>query len=126
MAVGTVFVVIGQSGWLVASFAPRPLALPILLAFSPLVGIALMVYNINQSAIRQAVTPDRLLGRVQSGVFVLVAIAQVSGSLIGGAVGQSLGLQTALAVGAAVCLLSALPSIFSPIRSLRQVPAIAS
>ena len=126
MAVGAALFVIGQSGWLIAAYAPRTLVLPILIAFSTLLGTALMVYNVNQQAIRQAVTPDRLLGRVQSGVFVLVSIAQVAGSLIGGAIGQSFGLRTAIAVGVVVSLSAALPSIFSPIRSLRQVPTLTS
>jgi MFS family permease len=81
-----------------------------------------MLYNINQQTIRQAVTPDRLLGRVNSGIFVLVALAAVIGSLLGGTIGQAVGLRAALAVGVALDLLSALPSIFSPLRKLRSVP----
>ncbi|HET7420862.1 MAG TPA: MFS transporter [Candidatus Dormibacteraeota bacterium] len=126
MAVGAALFVIGQSGWLVAAYSPRSLVLPVLLAFAVVLGCSLMVYNVNQQAIRQAVTPDRLLGRVQSGIFVLVGAAQVSGSLIGGAIGQSLGLRAAIAAGVIVCLTAALPSIFSPIRSLRQVPTLTS
>jgi MFS family permease len=126
MAVGAAVFVIGQSGWLVAAYAPRPAVLPILFGFSVLLGCAIMVYNVNQQAIRQAVTPDRILGRVQSGTFVITSIAQVSGSLIGGVIGQTLGLQTAIAVGVIVSLTAALPSIFSSLRTLRQVPALAS
>lgn len=62
------------------------------------------------------------LGRVQWGVFVLVAAAQVVGSLLGGAIGQVAGLRTAIAVGVVITLTSALPSIFSPLRTLRGVP----
>ncbi|HKC19646.1 MAG TPA: MFS transporter, partial [Candidatus Dormibacteraeota bacterium] len=69
--------------------------------------------------------PDRLLGRVNSGLFVLFAIAAALGSLAGGAIGQSLGLRTALAVGVALELVSAVPSILSPLRNLRAVPAVA-
>jgi MFS family permease len=122
MAVGAGLVVLGQSGALIAAFAPRHYALPILIAFSALVGCALMVYNVNQQSIRQAVTPDRLLGRVQSGTIVLLAVAQVAGSLLGGAIGQLAGLRTAIAVGVVITLTSALPSIVSPLRSLREVP----
>ena len=123
MATGAAMVVLGQAGSLIAAYAPHRAALPILLGFSALLGGALMVYNVNQQSIRQAVTPDRLLGRVQSGVFVLVAVAQVAGSLVGGAVGQYAGLRAAIAVGVALNLLSALPSIFSPLRALRGVPS---
>jgi len=122
MAVGAGLVVLGQAGTLVAAFAPRHEVLAILIAFSALTGISLMVYNINQQSIRQAVTPDRLLGRVQSGVFVLVALAQVAGSLLGGTIGQLAGLRTAIAIGVLITLTSALPSILSPLRKLRRVP----
>jgi len=122
MAVGAGLVVLGQAGTLVAAFAPRHEVLAILIAFSALTGISLMVYNINQQSIRQAVTPDRLLGRVQSGVFVLVALAQVAGSLLGGTIGQVAGLRTAIAIGVLITLTSALPSILSPLRKLRRVP----
>jgi len=84
-----------------------------------------MVYNVNQQAIRQAVTPDHIFGRVQAGIYVLAAAAQVTGSLLGGAIGEALGLRTALAVGAVIALTSALPTIFSPLRALRAVPAAA-
>jgi MFS family permease len=122
MAVGAAMVVVGQAGTLFAAYAPNAFALPILVAFSALVGCALMVYNVNQQSIRQAVTPDRLLGRANSGIYVLTALAAAIGSLLGGAVGQSAGLRVAIAVGVFVELVSALPSIFSPLRNLRSVP----
>jgi len=123
MAGGASLVVLGQTGALIAAYSPHQTALPILIAFGALLGSGLMIYNINQQSIRQAVTPDRLLGRVQSGVFVLVAAAGVVGSLLGGAIGQSVGLRAAIAVGVALNLVSALPTIFSPLRKLRGVPA---
>jgi MFS family permease len=123
MAVGAVLVVVGQSGALIAAGAPRQAVFPILLGFNLLVGFWLMVYNANQQSIRQAVTPDRLLGRVQSGIFVLVSVAGVLGSLAGGAIGQVAGLRTAILVGTVTLLISALPTIFSPLRGLRAVPA---
>jgi MFS family permease len=126
MAVGAVLIVLGQSGALIAAFAPSRAVFPILVAFAALLGFALMLYNVNQQSIRQAVTPDRLLGRVQSGVYVLVAVAAVAGSLFGGWIGQSAGLRTAIAVGVAINLISALPSIFSPLRTLRTVPVPAA
>ena len=126
MAVGVVLAVLGQTGPLVAAYAPRDLAFAILVAFTAMFGFSLMVYNVNQQAIRQAVTPDRLLGRVQSGIFVLTASAQVLGSLAGGVIGQWAGLRTAIAVGVAITVTSALPSVLSPVRRLRQVPALGS
>jgi len=126
MAVGAGLVVLGQSGALIAAYAPPGAAFAILLVFSAILGCSLMVYNVNQQSIRQAVTPDHLLGRVQSGVVVLTAMAQVAGSLLGGAIGQAVGLRAAIAVGVAIAISSALPSILSPLRSLRAVPVIAA
>jgi MFS family permease len=125
MAIGAAMVVLGQTGPLIAAYAPRVAVFPILVGFGALVGVALMVYNVNQQAIRQAVTPDHIFGRVQAGIYVLAAAAQVAGSLLGGAIGETLGLRTALAVGAAIALTSALPTILSPLRALRAVPAAA-
>lgn len=126
MAVGAILVVLGQSGALIAAYAPPDAAFAILMVFSAILGCSLMVYNVNQQAIRQALTPDHLLGRVQSGVVVLVALAQVAGSLLGGAIGQAAGLRAAIAVGVAITVTSALPSILSPLRTLRQVPVVAA
>lgn len=126
MAVGAACVVLGQAGALVAAYAPRTLAFPILIATSALLGCALMVYNVNQQSIRQAVTPDRMLGRVQGALVVITAGAAAAGALAGGVIGQVYGLRAAIAVGVFICLVSALPSIFSPLRGLRQVPALAS
>jgi MFS family permease len=123
MAIGAGLVVVGQSGALIASYAPQAAVLPILVGFAAVLGFSLMLYNVNQQSIRQAVTPDRLLGRVNSGVFVLFAIAAAIGSLAGGAIGQSFGLRAAIAVGVALELVSALPSVLSPLRVLRTVPA---
>ena len=123
MVGGASLVVLGQTGALVAAYSPPRAAFPILVAFGALLGSGLMIYNINQQAIRQAVTPDRLLGRTQSGVFVLVAVASVVGSLLGGEIGQSVSLRAALAVGVALNLISVVPTIFSQLRKLRTVPA---
>jgi len=123
MVGGASLVVLGQTGALIAAYAPPRYAFPILIAFGALLGSGLMIYNINQQAIRQAVTPDGLLGRTQSGVFVLVAVASVIGSLLGGEIGQSVSLRAALAVGVALNLISALPTVFSQLRRLRTVPA---
>jgi MFS family permease len=122
MVAGAVLLVVGQLLNIPAAFAGHAIAFAVLTAGAAISGFGLMLYNINQQAIRQALTPDRLLGRVQSGVFVIVALGQVVGSLLGGALGQTIGLVATLIVGQAFTVLSALPTILSPLRSLREVP----
>lgn len=63
-------------------------------------GLALIAYNVNQQTIRQAIIPDRLMGRVQAATLVVVWAEQVVGSLLGGTVGQWAGLRAALVLGA--------------------------
>ena len=123
MAGGAVLVVVGQAGTLIAAYASRRAALTILLVSYAVLGLAIMVYNVNQQSIRQAITPDRLLARTQSGVLVLFSVAGLMGSLLGGAIGQLAGLRTAILVGVLITLTSALPSVLSPLRNLRRVPA---
>jgi MFS family permease len=105
-----------------AALAPRPWIFPILVASGVISGFGLMAYNINQQAIRGSVIPNQVLGRVSAGLFVVVAVGNVAGALIGGALGQTLGLFWALVVATAVSATAVLPALFSPLRSLRAVP----
>ncbi len=86
-------------------------------------GFGLVVYNINQVALRQAIIPDRLLGRTSAAVMVMLQGAQVVGSLLGGFVGQHASLLAALAIGTLGTGVCVLPVLLSPIRSLREMPA---
>ena len=112
----------GGLGAVAAAFAARPAVLPLLVANGLVTGLALMTFNVSQQAIRQAVIPNRLLGRTQAGRLVLVYGGQVLASLAGGALGQVAGLRTALVVGAALVWLCVLPAVFSPLRRLPEVP----
>jgi MFS family permease len=114
---------VGPLFTLAAALGTRQFVLPVLLSGAAVAGFGLMVYNINQLAIRQAVVPDRLLGRTSAVVVVVSLGGQVIGSLMGGAIGQAFGLRAALLVGTLGTCLCVLPAVFSPLRSLRDVPA---
>ncbi len=95
-----------------------------------LLGLAMLVfdfgailYAINYLALRQAITPDRLLGRMTATMrFVTVASAPV-GSLVGGALATEIGLRsTLLTVGLLGLLLSAAAVLWSPVRRHRTLP----
>jgi MFS family permease len=81
--------------------------------------------NVHTYAIRQAVTPDRLLGRTNAVYRMLTWGLIPLGSLLGGLLGETLGLQTALWIGAALLFPSWLWLFFSPARSLRTLPDAA-
>ncbi len=63
-------------------------------------GLANPIYNINQVSLRQGITPDRLLGRMNASMRFLVWGTVPIGYLIGGAIGDSFGLWPTLVIGA--------------------------
>jgi MFS family permease len=83
---------------------------------------ALTLYQINQVSLRQAVTPSRLLGRVNASVEFLKLGAALVGSLLGGLMGNTFGVRTTLVAGALGSVLSTFWLVMSPIRALRTAP----
>jgi predicted MFS family arabinose efflux permease len=98
-----------------------------------LLGLAMLVfdfggvlYGINYLSLRQAITPDRLLGRMTATMrFLTVAMAPL-GSLVGGVLATYIGLRgTLLTVGALALLLAGGAVLWSPVRRHRALPAVA-
>jgi MFS family permease len=85
-------------------------------------GIAGVVYNVNQVSLRQAITPDRLQGRMNASMrFIVWGIFPI-GSLIGGYLGDQIGLRPTLWVAAIGSLLPFLWVLFSPVRQIMVQP----
>jgi MFS family permease len=98
-----------------------------------LLGVAMLLfdfgavlYAINYLALRQALTPDRLLGRMTATMRFLTVAAAPLGSLAGGALATLIGLRHTLwVVGALGIVLALVAMRFSPVRLHRRLPAIA-
>ena len=82
------------------------------------------VYNITQMSLRQSIVPLRLQGRMNASMRFLVWGTIPLGSLIGGALGEVIGIHTTLLIGAIGGLLAVIWVYFSPVRRLMQTPAI--
>jgi hypothetical protein len=80
------------------------------------------VYEINETSLIQAMTPDRLLGRVAASLRCLEWSAMLAGALLGGLLGEAIGPRATMLVGALGTLPAALWLVFSPIRGLREAP----
>jgi hypothetical protein len=117
-------VLFGVTGMLVplAVLIPR-YALPLVVAAECLQWVMVLIYDINAVSLRQAVTPDHLLGRVNGTMRFLVWGVRPIGSLAGGYLGSRIGLPATLVVGAFGMLLGFAPLLTSPIPRLRSVVA---
>jgi MFS family permease len=102
--------------------APKEFPYPFLVTGIALYGFAVVVYNITQVSLRQAITPERIQGRMNSVMRFLVWGTIPLGSLTGGVLASTIGLRETLFVGAAGEALAVLPILFSAQRKLEQVP----
>jgi MFS family permease len=115
--------VIGGPMFLIIPFAPHGNAalaviVPVLIV-GTFVGV---IYNIVQLSLRQAITPERIQGRMNSVMRFIVWGTIPLGSLTGGALASWIGLKATLIVSGVGCSLAFLPVLFSPVRSVREMP----
>ena len=111
--------------WLVMGCAGGPhwLATAVFGAGLFLLDLSAMIFFINYLSLRQALTPDHLLGRVTATMIALTVSTAPLGGLAGGWVGEHYGLRTAmLLAGAGALTLSPLLVWFSPIGRMRELP----
>lgn len=85
-----------------------------------------VLWGINYLALRQAITPDRLLGRMTATMRFLTVAAAPLGSLAGGALATVIGLRGTLwTIGVLGVLLASAAVAWSPVRGHRTLPAVA-
>lgn len=102
---------------------PASIALPLVIVATFCEGFGAVSYNVIQVSMRQAITPDRLLGRMNATVrFVVFGVLPI-GSLVGGTLGVLIGLRPTLAVVAVISATSLLPILLSDVRRLRVAPS---
>lgn len=109
--------VLPANAWGVAGFA----------AMLVLFGIGAVLVFINFLALRQAVTPEPLLGRMTSTMRWLILIPAGPGALFGGWLGEHAGLRsTLLFAGLGALLLATVAWRTAAIRNVRQLPRPAT
>ena len=114
---------VGAPAALLIPFAPEGhAAIPFLTLAGMLGGFGAVVYNIQQVSLRQAITPERLQGRMNASMRFFVWGTIPLGSLVGGALATAFGVRTAILVGACLGFLALLPVLLSPLRTLREFP----
>jgi len=115
--------VIGGPAFLAIPFAPRAhAALTVLVPALFVGGFANVTYNIAQVSLRQAITPERIQGRMNSVMRFIVWGTIPLGSFAGGVLASFIGLRSTLIVSGVGCCLPFLPVLFSPVRSVSEMP----
>lgn len=82
-------------------------------------------YDINAMSLRQSITPQHVMGRVNAGMRFSGLAAALAGSLAGGVLGELAGLRLTLVIGASGFFIAAAWLLLSPVWSAKQ-PALAS
>ncbi len=77
---------------------PSAVVVVIIVLGGILTNAAFVAYNIGQVSIRQAITPDRLQGRITSIMVVMSRASVPVGGILGGLLGELLGLRTTLLI----------------------------
>ncbi len=99
-------------------------ALPSLAFF--LFGFGPILWTIGQTTLRQAVTPEHMLGRVSALVMMATAGARPLGAAIGGVVGAAQGAEACLLLAAIGFAVQAWVIMASPVSRLVRLPGAAS
>lgn len=113
-------------GGILVPIATKPLflALPLLILGQAFIGFGNTVYFVNQVSLRQAITPNHILGRVNASNRFISRGAMPLGGLAGGALGTWFGVQETIFIAAIGYLLSIALLYFSPVRKIRTLSDI--
>jgi MFS family permease len=109
-------------GSLAVPLAPRGFPLPVLIAGAVVGGYSQVAYNIAQVSLRQAITPERLQGRMNASMRWIVWGTLPLGQLAGGVIATVWSLRGALWIGAVGTAFTFLPVLLSSVRHVKELP----
>ncbi len=108
---------------LVIGVAPTRHAIVYFVVAWLLFGFGGTIYNIDQVSLRQAITPPRLLGRMNASMRFMVWGTMPFGSLAGAALGTTLGLRPTMLVAGIGGMTAVLWVLSRPVLALRAIPS---
>jgi MFS family permease len=110
------------AGWLLIPLANGPVLVEvsIIVVGALLFGVSNTLLNVNEVSLRQQMTPNYVLGRAGAGMQLIGSGTLPLGALIGGVLGEHIGLRATFLVGCGGLFLAVLWIYFSPVRSLRK------
>jgi MFS family permease len=108
--------------WLTVPLAPVSSPLPLLITGALLGPLFGTMFNLNQLSLRQAITPERLMGRMNAVVRFMYWGTMPLGSLAGGALATVIGVRPTLFVGIVGGTLAFAPLAATSLMRLRTIP----
>jgi MFS family permease len=103
--------------------APASFPIPFIVVAFTIVGFGIVLYNVSAISLTQALTPERLLGRVNASRRFIVWGTIPIGGLVSGGLASWIGLRPTLFVGTLGCALAAVPIALSPVRLVKEIPS---
>ncbi|MDH3364685.1 MAG: MFS transporter [Thermoplasmata archaeon] len=97
-------------------------AIPILMPLWFVNGLLMVVYNVNQVSLRQAITPIHLQGKMNATMRFLVWGVFPIGGLIGGYLGETFGMRTTILISGIGTLFSVVWVALSPVMKTTSIP----
>jgi MFS family permease len=86
-------------------------------------GFTGVVYNVNQVSLRQAITPDHLQGKMNATMRFIVWGVYPIGGVIGGILGEAVGLRTTFLIAGIGMLASVIWVVLSPVAKVKVLPS---
>jgi MFS family permease len=102
--------------------APKSFPLPLLMIAGVGFGFGAVAYNITQVSLRQAITPERLQGRMNAAMRWIVWGTIPLGTLFGGGLATWFSLRTAIWVGSVGQMAAFLPVTMGSLKRVREMP----
>lgn len=100
-------------------------AAAVLMFTQALVGLTVPLWSVSFVTLQQAMTPDRLLGRVWSAASLMQWGVAPPAALGAGLLGDAIGLRPTLFIAGAIAVIAVAYIAASPVRSFRSVPQSA-
>jgi MFS family permease len=118
----TGFLIYGISAFLIPLARGPLLVAGAILTSAQLFDFSITAYEVNEMSLRQSVTPQRLLGRVNASMEVMMLGFQLLGALLAGVLAETVGIRWALFTGSSFMVFGGVWMLLSPIWRTATVP----
>jgi MFS family permease len=123
LLIGALLVVAGGQS-LITFAATATASAVVLMLLQQATDLPWSLYEITQVSVRQSITPDDWLGRMNGCFHVLELGGYLLGAVVGAWLGGVLGLRETIAIGAGGIAFATIPLLLSPVRGMKKIPSV--